>query len=153
MSMFWLAEIPGFPTYYKGGAVPAEFDGSEPPVEGGLFLLLACVAFAVFAIIFIWLEKRRARAQWRADDWPERPFPRYPVIPKPRRRWHDEKKVRPPSGKVPEAPLIREQSQATVPPSDIPNVEAAHKSSRGDCARLSCATTEEKQNAEPVEKN
>jgi hypothetical protein len=86
MKMLWFAQLSPFPTQYKGGLTPSQ-EGYPEEMFGlpAVFVLLACVAFVVFAVYFLWCEKRRERAQWRADDW-DRPFPRYPVIPKPHRK-------------------------------------------------------------------
>jgi hypothetical protein len=81
MSTPWLAQLSPSPFPTQGGLTPSQ-EGYPDEIYGlpTVFVVLACVAFVVFAIYFLRCEKRRERAQWRADDW-DRPFPRYPLIP------------------------------------------------------------------------
>ena len=135
MSTFTLAEIPGFPSDYTGGTVVPREDAEESgggrhpehqyPAHEGALLIIVCLAFTVFAA-FLLNHQNKLGPRVHSD----RPFPRYPVVPKPHRhRRHRRRGARPPSHQAPEACLTPEQ--------DIPDVEAALKSNGDDCAPLS----------------
>lgn len=142
MNMFWLAQVG--PHLWKNGINP---ESQEAASDWLLFSILIIGGFLLFFLMGNAVRKGESLpdGSFRSN------FPRYRELPRPHRR--RKVKSRPPSEPDTEADLTPELPQATVPPQDIPHVEAALKSNGDDCAPLARDTIEEKGNPETVDKN